>query len=162
MGVITILMEAFIKELFFKEFLMVLEGLLIPPEIIMKDRLSTAGQMGMDCMRIKTLVTRVNLKTTISMEKEPKKLKTRILKEYFNTIRRHKVFLNTQIQHIKVHLWMTHSTAKVNSLIPQEFMQDNLKTENNMDTVSLIGQMDQFIEAISKMGSEMDRDSILI
>lgn len=162
MGVITILMEAFIKELFSKEFLMVLEGLLTPLEIIMKDRLSTAGQMGMDCMRIKTLVTRVNLKTTISMEKEPKKLKTQFLKEYFNTIRRHRVFLNTQIRHIKGHLWMTHSMARVNSLIPQEFMQDNLKTENNMDMVSLIGQMDQFIEGISKMGSEMDRDNILI
>lgn len=53
MGVITILMEASIKGLFFKESLMALEDLSILMEIIMKDKLSMDEQMVVDFIKIK-------------------------------------------------------------------------------------------------------------
>ncbi len=90
MAVIIIQMAAFIKERFFKVFLMVLGGLSILMEIITKGRLSMAEQMGLEYIKIRILLIRDSLKIIKSMEKELRKQIIQIFRGYFNMIKKQK------------------------------------------------------------------------
>ena len=90
MAVIIIQMVAFIKERFFKVFLMVLGGLSILMEIITKGRLSMVEQMGLEYIKIRILLIRDSLKIIKSMEKELRKQIIQIFRGYFNMIKKQK------------------------------------------------------------------------
>lgn len=90
MAVIIIQMAAFIKERFFKVFLMVLGGLSILMEIITKGRLSMVEQMGLEYIKIRILLIRDSLKIIKSMEKELRKQIIQIFRGYFNMIKKQK------------------------------------------------------------------------